>query len=66
AAPLSPAGAFDPASRAWTTRDRTAAGHIGNPAIATAEKGETLLKLFTQDVVNLLRRVIDWNGSPWS
>lgn len=66
AAPLSPAGAFDPASRAWTTHDRTATGHIGNPAIATAEKGETLLKLFTQDVVNLLRRVIDWNGSPWS
>jgi len=66
AAPLDPRGTFDPASRAWTTKDRTAAGHIGNPRIATAEKGETLLKLFTQDVVNLLRRVIDWNGSPWS
>ena len=66
AAPVDPRGTFDPASRAWTTRDRSAAGHIGNPTIATAEKGETLLKLFTQDVVTLLRRVIDWNGSPWS
>jgi creatinine amidohydrolase len=65
-APVAPAGTFDPASRAWTTKDRSAAGHIGNPAIATAEKGETLLGVFTSDVVNLLQRVLAWDGSPWS
>jgi len=66
ARPVDPRGTFDPASRAWTTRDRSTAGHIGNPQIATAEKGETLLSVFTDDVVNLLRRAIDWDGNPWS
>jgi len=65
AAPVDPRGAFDPASRAWTTRDRSIPGHIGNPALAGAAKGETLLKLFTADVVNFLKRIIDWNGNPW-
>ena len=53
------AGAFDPAHRAWITKDRSAVGHLGNPTVATAAKGETLLKLFTADVVNLLKRVAD-------
>jgi creatinine amidohydrolase len=66
AALVPPAGAFDPAGRAWTTKDRSAAGHIGNPAIATAEKGETLLGVFTADVVKFLERTIAWDGSPWS
>jgi creatinine amidohydrolase len=66
AAAVDPGGPFDPASRAWTTEDRSTAGHIGQPALATAEKGETLLKLFSQDLVNFLKRVIDWNGSRWS
>jgi creatinine amidohydrolase len=65
AAAVDPRGAFDPASRAWTTKDRSSAGHIGNPAAATAAKGETLLKLFTADVVNFLKRMIDWSGSTW-
>jgi creatinine amidohydrolase len=62
AAAVDPRGKFDPASHAWTTKDRSAAGHIGNPAIATAKKGETLLAVFTQDVVGLLERVIEWDG----
>lgn len=62
---VDPASPFDPASRAWTTKDRTSIGHIGNPSVASAAKGEVLLKLFTADVVELLVRVIDWNGSRW-
>jgi creatinine amidohydrolase len=65
AANVSPAGHFDPAHRAWITKDRSAAGHIGNPSIATKAKGETLLNLFTTDVVQLLQRVIDWDGQRW-
>ena len=56
AATVDPAATFDPAQRAWTTKDRSAAGHIGNPRVATAAKGETLLALFTADVVDILRR----------
>jgi creatinine amidohydrolase len=60
--PVSPAGALDPAKRAWTTKDRSTAGHIGNPRVASAAKGEKLLALFTADVVNLLERVIAQRG----
>jgi creatinine amidohydrolase len=65
AEPVDPSQPFDPVHRAWTTKDRSAAGHIGNPRIATATKGETLLKVFSADVVNLLERVIQWDGSRW-
>ncbi len=65
AAPVDPRSTFEPAMRPWTTQDRSQPGHIGNPAVATASKGETLLGLFTADVVSLLRRVIDWNGGRW-
>ena len=65
AANVDPAGQFDPAHRAWTTKDRSAAGHIGNPSAAAKAKGETLLNLFTADVVQLLQRVLDWNGQGW-
>src|SRR5262249_40654385 len=41
---------FDPAHRAWITKDRTTAGHIGDPQFATAEKGETLFRVFSADV----------------
>lgn len=56
---------FDPAHRAWITRDRTTAGHIGDPGAATSEKGETLFKVFAADVVALLERVIAWDGKSW-
>src|SRR5690606_5499582 len=39
--------AFAPAQRAWVTKDRSEAGHIGEPHRATAEKGETLFQLFS-------------------
>jgi len=57
---------FDPAHRAWITKDRTAPGHIGDPRFATAEKGETLFRVFSADVVALLERVIAWDGKSWN
>ncbi len=66
AQPVNPHHGLEPAMRPWTTKDRSEAGHIGDPAVATAAKGETLLAGFSAGVVDLLRRVIDWNGSRWS
>ena len=43
--------AFAPAQRAWVTQDRTGPGHIGQPHLATAEKGETLFRALAADVV---------------
>ena len=56
---------FEPANRAWITKDRTEAGHIGDPRGATAEKGELLFRTFTADVVAFLKRVIAWDGKSW-
>ena len=56
---------FGPAHRAWITKDRSEPGHIGQPHLASAEKGEILLRAFTSDVVALLERVIDWDGREW-
>lgn len=56
---------FLPASRAWITRDRSPTGHIGAPNAASAEKGEQLLELFSNGVVDLLKRVISWDGKSW-
>ncbi|MCA9170236.1 MAG: creatininase family protein [Planctomycetales bacterium] len=56
---------FAPAHRAWVTSDRTELGHIGSPAQATAEKGELLLQQFTRGVVQLLERIVTWDGQPW-
>ncbi len=57
--------AFAPATRAWITKDRTEPGHIGNPALATAEKGETIFRVFTADVAKFLERVLAWDGKSW-
>jgi creatinine amidohydrolase len=54
---------FEPASQGWITKERSAAGHIGDPRQATAAKGEVLFRLFAQDVVTFLERVIRWEGS---
>jgi len=51
---------FDPAHRAWITKDRTEPGHIGDPRQASAEKGERLLALFADHVTAMLERVITW------
>lgn len=56
---------FAPAQRAWITKDRTPQGHIGNPAMATAEKGELLFERFSRDVIKLLDRVVTWDGQSW-
>ena len=54
---------FPAAYRAWTTKDRTAEGHIGIPSAATTEKGETLFQVFANDVVAFLEQVLAWQGS---
>jgi creatinine amidohydrolase len=56
---------FESAHRAWTTKDRTVPGHIGIPKAASAEKGEKLFEIFKQDLVALLKRMVDWNGETW-
>ncbi|MBM3831792.1 MAG: creatininase family protein [Verrucomicrobia bacterium] len=57
---------FTPATRGWITRERTGPGHIGDPSHATAEKGEKLFRIFTDDAVSLLERVIAWDGKSWN
>jgi creatinine amidohydrolase len=53
------------AVRGWTTKDRSEAGHIGYPNLATAEKGELLFQVFTDDVMAFLERVVRWDGKAW-
>jgi len=62
---VDPGRAFSPAHRAWITKDRSAAGHIGDPRHATVEKGETLFQVFAADVVSMLERIIAWDGQQW-
>jgi len=57
--------AFAPAHRAWITKDRTEPGHIGQPHLASAEKGEILFRAFSSDVVALAERMIAWDGREW-
>jgi creatinine amidohydrolase len=64
--PVEFGNAFEPASRGWVTKERTAPGHIGDPRHATAEKGETLFRVFSDDLVKLLERVIAWDGRSWN
>ncbi|WP_422926818.1 creatininase family protein [Singulisphaera sp. PoT] len=63
--PVSSTGRFEPANRAWITRERSTEGYLGDPRQATKEKGETLFQLFSADVVALLERVADWDGTTW-
>jgi creatinine amidohydrolase len=62
---VSPSMPLDPATQGWITSERSAPGHIGDPRRATPEKGLTLFRVFAQDVVALLERVIAWDGWPW-
>jgi len=41
-------------------------GHIGEPHLATAEKGEALFSRFAADVESMLQRVIAWDGKSWN
>jgi creatinine amidohydrolase len=56
---------FPTATRGWTMPDRSEPGHIGVPASANAEKGETLFKIFTDGAVNLIGEMRDWDGQSW-
>jgi creatinine amidohydrolase len=64
--PVEPGNAFEPATRGWITKDRSGPGHIGDPRRATAEKGETLFRVFSDDVGAFLERVIAWDGKGWN
>lgn len=66
AKPVDPGMPFSPAARGWITRDRTTPGHIGAPHLATAEKGDRLLRAFAADVTAFLERVIRWDGKSWN
>jgi creatinine amidohydrolase len=57
---------FEPAHRGWITKDRTVPGHIGSPQFATTDKGEGLFEIFTDDVLAMLERVIQWDGHSWN
>ena len=63
--PVPQTASFEPASRGWITRERSEPGHIGDPRSATAEKGEMLFRIFSDDVVAFLERVIAWDGRSW-
>jgi creatinine amidohydrolase len=56
---------FEPATQGWLTQERSVAGHIGDPRHATADKGETLFRIFSDEVVAFLERVITWDGRSW-
>lgn len=56
---------FEPATRGWITRERSAPGHIGDPRQASAEKGEILFGLFSDDLIAFLERVVAWDGKSW-
>ena len=53
---------FEPGHRAWITKDLSEPGHIGQSSAAPAEKGETLFRLFADDVAAFLERVVAWKG----
>ena len=65
-APVEFGTSFHPVARGWITQDRTPRGHIGQPHLASAEKGEKLFQLFADDVSALLERVIRWDGKSWN
>ena len=61
-----PGNGFEPAMRGWITQDRSVPGHLGSPRAATAEKGEALFQVFTDDVVAMIERMIGWDGKGWN
>lgn len=65
-APVEFGNPFEPAIRGWITTDRTVPGHIGQPHLATASKGEVLFETFSKSSVALLDRVSEWDGRSWN
>jgi len=55
-----------PATRAWTMRDRSQAGHIGDPREASAEKrARRCCKHSRAELWSLIERMIAWDGKSW-
>ena len=63
---IEPGNPFEPATRAWITKDRSQIGHIGWPHLASPEKGEILFDLFSKDIMALLQRIQNWDGKSWN
>ncbi len=63
--PVDPGNPFRPGVRAWKTADRTAPGYIGIPDAASRSKGDVLLRLFSDALVEWLERVVHWDGQSW-
>ncbi len=63
--PIPFGNAFEPASRGWIMGERSEPGHIGDPRFANPEKGEALFAAFTQSFIDLLDRVLRWDGKSW-
>ena len=57
---------FEPATRGWTTQDRTVPGYIGSPQHASPRKGERLFHAFAAGVEKFLSGVEQWDGQRWS
>lgn len=55
---------YQPAHRAWITKDRSEPGHIGDPRHASPEKGELLFEWFAADVAALLERLLAASRRP--
>jgi len=62
---IEPGNPFSPATRGWITNDRSKIGHIGWPHLASADKGEILLSTFSNDVQQMVQRIIQWDGKSW-
>ena len=48
------------------TPERTSSGRIGYSQKASADKGETLFRVFAAGVLALLERVIAWDRKEWN
>jgi len=57
---------FEPATRGWTMPDRSAAGHVGDPRQASAEKGEALFTSFSNATIAMIERMERWDGTSWN
>jgi creatinine amidohydrolase len=66
AAPVEFGEPFTPAARGWIMKDRSVPGHIGQPHLASLEKGEALFRRFSDDLIAFLERVIGWDGKSWN
>jgi creatinine amidohydrolase len=64
--PVEAGQGFEPTYRGWITQERSAFGHIGEPREATPQKGEALLEAFSDGVIDLIERVIVWDGKGWN